>query len=117
MPRISLLFSILCFLVTLTSCGPEKNDDTSATTSYSPYHPNPQATFAGLESCKSCHQDQYGEWLQSDHHKAMNPATEEFVLGDFDNAEFDHFGQVFRFFRKGRSTWSMRPMRMGCGRT
>lgn len=113
MPRISLLFSILCFLVTLTSCGPEKNDDTTATTSYSPYHPNPQATFAGLESCKSCHQDQYGEWLQSDHHKAMNPATEEFVLGDFDNAEFDHFGQVFRFFRKGEEYWVNAPDETG----
>jgi predicted CXXCH cytochrome family protein len=100
-------------VLTLTSCGPEKNDDTSATTSYSPYHPNPQATFAGLESCKSCHQDQYGEWLQSDHHKAMNPATEEFVLGDFDNAEFDHFGQVFRFFRKGEEYWVNAPDETG----
>jgi len=35
----------------------------------------------------------------------MNPATEEFVLGDFNNATFEHFGQVFRFFRKGAEYW------------
>jgi tetratricopeptide (TPR) repeat protein len=35
----------------------------------------------------------------------MNPATEEFVLGDFNDAVFEHHGQVFRFFRKGSEYW------------
>jgi len=109
----SFLPLILFSALVLTSCGPEEKNDTTATPVSSPYHPNPQATFAGLESCKSCHQDQYGEWLQSDHHKAMNPATEEFVLGDFNNAEFDHFGQVFRFFRKGEEYWVNAPDETG----
>lgn len=94
----------------LVSCGADKKEESASEAgAYSPYHPNPRATFAGLESCRSCHGEQYGEWLQSDHHKAMNPATEEFVLGDFDNAEFEHFGQVFRFFRKGAEYWVNAP--------
>ncbi len=90
----------------LISCRPDEKD-TSATTEedYSPYHPMTDATFVGAENCKSCHEPEFADWLQSDHHKAMNPATEEFVLGDFNNAEFAHFGQVFRFFRKGDEFW------------
>lgn len=92
----------LCF----TSCGPGGNEpETAETEEYSPYLSMPDATFVGAENCKACHEAEYAEWLLSDHHKAMNPATEEFVLGDFDDAEFDHFGQVFRFFRKGDEYW------------
>ena len=110
MPRFSAFLPLLFCLLALASCGPEKATDTASdSTDYSPYHPNPEATFTGLESCKSCHDDQYKEWLLSDHHKAMNPATAEFVLGDFNNAEFEHFGQVFRFFRKGKEYWVNAP--------
>lgn len=103
------VYPLVLGLLFLTSCGSEKKDETGESTAYSPYHPNPQATFVRRDSCKSCHEEQYGEWLQSDHHKAMNPATEEFVLGDFNNAEFEHFGQVFRFFRKGEEYWVNAP--------
>lgn len=35
----------------------------------------------------------------------MEIATEKTVLGDFDDASFEHFGQSFRFFRKGQEYW------------
>ena len=54
----------------------------------SPYHDIPGATHVGHESCKTCHEAEFQDWLLSDHHKAMNPATEEFVLGDFNDATF-----------------------------
>ncbi len=46
----------------------------------------------------------------------MNPATEEFVLGDFDDAIFEHYGQVFRFFRKGAEYWVNAPDEKGVAR-
>jgi len=92
----------LCF----TGCGPDdKATDTEMEEDYSPYHSMPDATFVGAENCKTCHEAEYADWLLSDHHKAMNPATDEFVLGNFDDVEFEHFGQVFRFFKKGDEYW------------
>ena len=88
----------------LMSCGPVK-EVAENEVSYSPYHDVPEAEYVGLKNCTSCHEQEYEDWQKSDHHLAMNPATEEFVLGNFDNAEFDHFGQEFRFFRKGEEFW------------
>ena len=103
-----LLAVLLFFLVGfLSSCGPEEAGDFVSKTEsdYTPYHDIPEASYVGLKNCTSCHDQEYEDWLKSDHHLAMNPATEEFVLGDFNDAEFDHFGQKFRFFRKGEEFW------------
>ncbi len=96
---------LLCAALVLASCGRELASDPEKSASSPPWHPVPGASHVGHESCKTCHEDQFQEWLLSDHHKAMNPATEEFVLGDFNNAVFEHHGQVFRFFRKGSEYW------------
>lgn len=105
MPRFLAVLSILVATL-LSSCGPEKDSEAVESKSdYTPYHDVPEASYVGLANCTSCHEQEYDDWLLSDHHLAMNPATEEFVLGDFDDAEFDHFGQIFRFFRKGDEYW------------
>ena len=59
-----------------------------------------QATFVGRDSCIECHAGVYEKWLGSDHDNAMDVATEDTVLGDFDDAEFAHAGITSRFFRK-----------------
>jgi len=103
-----LLAVLLFFFVSfLSSCGPEEATDFVSETEsdYTPYHDVPEASYVGLKNCTSCHEQEYEDWIKSDHHLAMNPATEEFVLGDFDDAEFDHFGQKFRFFRKSDEYW------------
>ncbi len=110
MSRVATLLFLLTILMVLVSCGPtdeptEDTGSTAKTSDYSPYHDIPNAEFVGLENCKSCHEEQYEDWRLSDHHKAMNPATEEFVLGDFKDMEFEHFDQKFRFFRKGEEFW------------
>jgi len=99
----------------LISCG-RNGDGDAPVTPRSPYHGIPSATHVGHESCKTCHEAEFREWLESDHHKAMNPATEEFVLGDFDDAVFEHFGQVFRFFRKDGGYWVNAPDESGVAR-
>lgn len=105
MRRLFLRLALFAVMVSLVSCSSEEQEDSEASASYTPYHNIPEASYVGLRNCTECHQEQYDEWLLSDHHKAMNPATEEFVLGDFDDAEFDHFGQMFRFFRRGEEYW------------
>lgn len=60
-----------------------------------------QATYVGRQTCFECHQQQAEEWKESDHDLAMNPATPEFVLGDFDNTELEHFGITSRMSREG----------------
>lgn len=71
----------------------------------SPWHEIPGAEYAGAESCRSCHEAEFNDWLQSDHHRAMEPATDETVHGDFNNVTFEHFGHTWRFFRKGEEFW------------
>ncbi|MEK7991983.1 MAG: tetratricopeptide repeat protein [Thiotrichaceae bacterium] len=44
--------------------------------------------FVENQSCASCHPKQFSDWLGSQHELAMNPATEQYVLGDFNNTEF-----------------------------
>lgn len=60
----------------------------------------PTATYVGAKSCSSCHSAETDEWHTSDHHKAMEIANEETVLGNFDNALFTHFGVETRFTKK-----------------
>ena len=61
----------------------------------------PAATFVGRENCVDCHTDAYEKWLGSDHDNAMDIANEQTVLGDFDNAEFEHGGVTSRFYKNG----------------
>jgi len=52
-------------------------------------------------ACGGCHVQQFADWRDSHHDRAMQEATEKTVLGDFGGATFDHFGVQSRFFRRG----------------
>jgi len=58
-------------------------------------------TFVRDASCKECHQKEYQDWLGSHHERAMDHATADTVLGDFDDATFSQFDEHWRFFREG----------------
>jgi tetratricopeptide (TPR) repeat protein len=60
----------------------------------------PAAVFVGSEACKACHRPEFERWQASHHRRAMDTATEASVLGDFNDARFEHFGRVSRFYRK-----------------
>ena len=60
----------------------------------------PAATFVGRDACVDCHPAATESWLGSDHDNAMAPATEETVVGNFDDAVFEHGGVTTRFFRR-----------------
>ena len=54
-------------------------------------------------ACADCHAREHDAWSGSHHDLAMQEATVETVLGDFDGATFTHLGQTSRFFlRDGR---------------
>lgn len=59
-----------------------------------------EATYVGLDSCIRCHAQQHEQWQGSFHDKAMDLATPETVLGDFNDAEFTHFDIPSRMFRR-----------------
>jgi len=59
------------------------------------------ATFVGREICRPCHEAADESWLGSDHDRAMAPADETTVLGDFNDAVFTSHGITSRFFREG----------------
>jgi predicted CXXCH cytochrome family protein len=56
--------------------------------------------FVGSQACAACHQDEYETWRGSQHARAMQHATAETVLGDFENASFIHAGVESRFYRR-----------------
>lgn len=57
--------------------------------------------FVGRQTCIECHQTEANLFHGSHHDLAMDVASNETVLGDFDNAELEHFGITSRFFRDG----------------
>jgi predicted CXXCH cytochrome family protein len=60
-----------------------------------------ELAFVDDRSCARCHEAQYREWSGSHHDRAMQPADEKTVLGDFNDARFTYFGVTSRFFKRG----------------
>ncbi|MGH7571591.1 MAG: multiheme c-type cytochrome [Gemmatimonadota bacterium] len=56
--------------------------------------------FVGSATCAECHAAEAAAWRGSDHDLAMQEATEETVLGDFDDAAFTYAGVTSAFFRR-----------------
>jgi len=63
-------------------------------------HPVPtRVSFVGSDACATCHQAEARLWRGSQHRHAMAHATEDSVLGDFANAQFEYYGVKSRFFK------------------
>ncbi len=56
--------------------------------------------YIGTQACAGCHENEYHLWLGSDHERAMQPATADTVLGNFNNTRFEHFGRETRFTKR-----------------
>ncbi len=56
--------------------------------------------YVGRQACKRCHEKEYASYIGSHHDLAMDLATGETVLGDFNDASLTHFGVTSRFYRK-----------------
>lgn len=62
--------------------------------------PEAKATYVGRKSCVECHQQQYDQWHGSPHDKAMDLATADTVLGNFNDAKLEHYGLESRMFQQ-----------------
>lgn len=56
--------------------------------------------FVGSGSCIECHENEYADWQQSDHHMAMQPADKNTVLGDFSDITVSFYGIETRLYRE-----------------
>lgn len=61
---------------------------------------NTTARYVGRDQCARCHEAELEAWTGSDHDLAMDVATPETVLGNFDDQLFTHFGQTSTMFRR-----------------
>ncbi|MEZ8720914.1 tetratricopeptide repeat protein [Vibrio pomeroyi] len=64
-----------------------------------------QAKYVGSDACIDCHSEEVEAWQGSHHDMAMKHATDETVLGDFNDQTVTHKGKPNRFFRKGDEFW------------
>ena len=48
------------------------------------------ATYVGRQKCAECHEEEMNLWQGSDHDLAMDHATPQTVLGDFNDTQFTH---------------------------
>ncbi len=104
-----------CGASPVTSLAPEFPTEEEAVTFTDPLPEAPTAiadlapqkmalpAFVKDESCRSCHETQFADWLGSDHERAMDHATQATVLGDFNDVTFNHFDEQWRFFKEGES--------------
>ncbi|MEL7046484.1 MAG: multiheme c-type cytochrome, partial [Pseudomonadota bacterium] len=60
----------------------------------------PRAGYIGSDACAACHADAARAWRGSHHDLAMQRPRPETVLGDFENARFEHFDSVTEFHRR-----------------
>jgi len=56
--------------------------------------------YVGRNQCAPCHAEEVARWKGSHHDLAMQEATDETVLGDFNDVAFEQFGVVSRFYRQ-----------------
>jgi len=61
--------------------------------------------FIGSKTCKDCHSEQFSAWKGSHHDLAMQHASKEAVLGDFNNSKFSANGVTTTFFKKDGKFW------------
>ncbi len=60
----------------------------------------PLPHYVDESRCASCHTDAAAAWSGSHHDLAMQEVDARSVLGDFDDAVFEHAGATTRFFRR-----------------
>ena len=56
--------------------------------------------YVGSQACAACHRAEHAAWQGSQHARAMQHATPQTVLGDFDDARLSFQGVDSRFFRR-----------------
>ena len=98
--RLSFIISIavLTGSLALFTCNSNSRGDRAGTASE---RSGLQAEYVGRDACRDCHEMEHELFQNSDHDEAMDPATPETVMGDFNDVLFTNYGVTSRFFRAG----------------
>ncbi len=104
------VFMFLVLLLGISACERGPGDGHSDDRGNEQSAANPSASsssvgelpvsFVGTAECTRCHEPETAEWSGSHHDLAMQIASADTVLGDFDNAEFAYAGKVSRFNKR-----------------
>ena len=94
---LSIIPLLLGIVLLINNC--RSGDDPSGR-SYSDSTEMNENQYIGRESCKECHEREYNLFQGSDHDMAMDNASDETVLGDFNDASITLHGVSSRFFRQ-----------------
>jgi predicted CXXCH cytochrome family protein len=98
---VSRSFAIALACAGALACGSGKSDEPPSTDERPIAPPATAAsTFVGATACGECHADELRAWRGSHHDLAMQEATAQTVLGDFDDHTFTHRGDETRLFRR-----------------
>ncbi len=62
-------------------------------------------SYIGSQACIDCHRTQVEAWQGSHHDMAMKHASDESVLGNFNDQTVTHNGKANQFFRRGDEFW------------
>ncbi len=92
--------SLAALLGGAVACREQPSQPVAATSTPTPASSAVNATFVGREKCAPCHAEEERRWKGSHHDLAMQEATVETVLGDFDNATFTHYKVTSTFFKR-----------------
>jgi tetratricopeptide (TPR) repeat protein len=98
--RIRNLAILLILAFFISSGGCKKGSDQETDEQIRIDEPKTALAYVGRKACVDCHKRQYDLFVGSDHDMSMDVATEETVLGDFEDATFDHLGITSRFFKE-----------------
>src|SRR6185312_5509910 len=61
----------------------------------------PHQKYVGSSACGDCHDDELKNWQKSWHARALSPATDKFVVGNYDNAHFKGSSSEATMLRHG----------------
>jgi predicted CXXCH cytochrome family protein len=98
--RIKLLRQVALIALTLLCVTVHYGCDTEPGYSEKSAISIPKAEFVARASCIECHEEQYKAWTGSHHDLAMDIATEETVIGDFNDSTYTAHGVTSTFYKK-----------------
>jgi hypothetical protein len=94
--------AVLIVAVRLFWTGPSPTGGQAAPANAAPNRPVelPTGNYVGSSACQSCHPNQHGSWHESYHRTMTQAASEESVLGDFDNVRLSAKDLDVRLFKE-----------------
>ncbi|UCH28281.1 MAG: hypothetical protein JSV06_08320, partial [Myxococcales bacterium] len=85
-------------MLLVAGCSKKADEVVPEPSTKAPAAPEPAPlAYVGTTACAQCHEEQHEKWLGSHHDLAMQRATTQTVLGDFNNAKARYYKETARF--------------------